>query len=1011
VETADDNGHRHFEEIFMSRIIAVGCATVLAVGLIAADLAAQEPRPVGEIDFSAVIRNARAGSPRGGPGPFRDFNEVTQGAEKVEGLFTLYKKGDHLYAELLPHQLNQTLLVPVTIARGMGAAGMPVGDDEMVLIFRRVDDRIQLVRRNIHFKAPAGTPLDKSVKQNYTDSVLMALPIVTLNPMRGGAPLIDLSDIFMTDFAQLGLGFLDRSRSRWAKVKGFPNNLELELEATFSGAGRRFSMGGTDGVADHRGITVVLHYSLMKTPDSGYRPRMADDRVGHFLSAAKDFGVTDADSNFVRMINRWRLEKANPQAKLSPPRKQIVWYIEDTVPIEYRPYVEEGIREWNKAFEKIGFRDAIAVRWEDPGRDVFDPEDTNYCTFRWVTNDMGGAMSCLRANPLTGEMIDGDVVFDAGFIRRWKQEYAVLIGSSTAASGREPAAPLAVGEIISPILAAKMGYGQPMVNTLPGMDALDRDPERMVPEVVPADQNFLYWELARNAARGGRGLCQFQAGIQRDFGLAAIAFADGSGAPQSPAPTPPATGPNPDKKKDQDKTKDQEKAQPKKPQPRDELPEEFIGQAIKHIVMHEVGHSLGLRHNFKASTMLKADELQDTAITRTKGLVGSVMDYTPINIAPKGKKQGDFHPTTLGPYDYWAIEYAYKPVMGDEASELKKIAARAPEHDLVYGTDEDTYLNDDPYANRFDLGADPCEFGKERIELASELLKDLDARVVKDGDSWARTRRAFGILLEQWGDGATLASQFIGGQSVSRDHKADSKEAHDPIVPVPGTKQRDCLKFLVDNILSDKSFQFSPSLLRRLGTERWMHWGSNGFAAPGVNISVLERILGIQKIVLGHCLNSATLARLQNQQLQSNPGSDPLRMEEIFRALTDGIWSDLDRLGTAKDPKVSPFALSTIRRNLQREYLSRLSSMILGKTPSASSEQFSFVVFLRGGSASVPADARALARLHLKEISSRIAKVLETTNLTIDDTSRAHLEECRHRIAKVLEANLDVREP
>ena len=134
--------------------------------------------------------------------------------------------------------------------------------------------------------------------------------------------------------------------------------------------------------------------------------------------------------------------------------------------------------------------------------------------------------------------------------------------------------------------------------------------------------------------------------------------------------------------------------------------------------MHEVGHSLGLRHNFKASTMLKADQLHDTAITHAKGLVGSVMDYSPINIAPKGKKQGDYYSTTLGPYDYWAIEYAYKPVDGDEASELKKIAARAPEHDLVYATDEDVVLNDDPYVNRWDLGSDPCEFGKERIELA-----------------------------------------------------------------------------------------------------------------------------------------------------------------------------------------------------------------------------------------------------------------------------------------------------
>jgi hypothetical protein len=174
---------------------------------------------------------------------------------------------------------------------------------------------------------------------------------------------------------------------------------------------------------------------------------------------------------------------------------------------------------------------------------------------------------------------------------------------------------------------------------------------------------------------------------------------------------------------------------------------------------------------------------------------------------------------------------------------------------------------------------------------------------------------------------------------------------------------------------------------------------------------VLERILGIQRIVLGHCLSTQTLARLENQQLQSNPGSDPLRMDEVFRALTDGIWSDLDHLPNSKDGKPAKPALSTIRRNLQREYVRRLSGIVLGSNASPYGDAFTFVVFLRGGSSSMPADARALARLHLKEISARIGKALESKEATIDDTSRAHLEETRHRIAKVLEANLDVREP
>ena len=216
-------------------------------------------------------------------------------------------------------------------------------------------------------------------------------------------------------------------------------------------------------------------------------------------------------------------------------------------------------------------------------------------------------------------------------------------------------------------------------------------------------------------ARGSRGFCQFQSGIQRDFGLAAIALADVADTPdRRPARQGQAT-----RTRRNDKDKDPKKR--RKPKPKDELPEEFVGQAIKHIVMHEVGHSLGLRHNFKASTMLTADQLNDTAITRDKGLVGSVMDYSPINIAPKGKKQGDYYSTTLGPYDYWAIEYAYKPVDGDEAAELKKIAARAPEHDLVYATDEDVVLERRPLRQPLGprLRPVPVRQGPDRAGVAS----------------------------------------------------------------------------------------------------------------------------------------------------------------------------------------------------------------------------------------------------------------------------------------------------
>ena len=130
-------------------------------------------------------------------------------------------------------------------------AGQPLNfGDEWILVFKRVGDKVQLLRRNIHYKAPENTPLQKAVKQNYTDSVLMALPIVTINPANQGA-LIDFSQIFLTDFAELGLGSMDRNRSTFAKIKTFANNLELQVEATFSGRSPYgFFFGfGDDGIA------------------------------------------------------------------------------------------------------------------------------------------------------------------------------------------------------------------------------------------------------------------------------------------------------------------------------------------------------------------------------------------------------------------------------------------------------------------------------------------------------------------------------------------------------------------------------------------------------------------------------------------------------------------------------------------------------------------------------------------------------------------------------------------
>src|SRR5262249_45616342 len=153
--------------------------------------------------------------------------------------------------------------------------------EQWVLIFKRVGDKVHLIRRNVHFQARPGTPAARAAETTYTDSALLAMHIAAINNTRQ-SPLLNLNDIFMTEFAQLRLGAFDAGRSGWHKVKAFKDNVELQLAATYTGS--RYSFGADDGVIDPRGNTVVIHYGLCRLPEHGYVPRLADDRVGYFLS-------------------------------------------------------------------------------------------------------------------------------------------------------------------------------------------------------------------------------------------------------------------------------------------------------------------------------------------------------------------------------------------------------------------------------------------------------------------------------------------------------------------------------------------------------------------------------------------------------------------------------------------------------------------------------------------------------------------------------------------------------
>lgn len=834
--------------------------------------------------------------------------------KKVDGLIPMYHKGNRLYLELSSQHYSGEYIVLISISRGIGQypiyGGFSWGfGDDWVWKFRKIDDNVHIVRKNVRFKADTNKPEARAVQHAYGDSVLFSLPADKKGP--NGGDLIDVTPVFMSDLPMIsdalpGSSF-SPSKSVFSEVKGFNKNIELEVAATYATSGRM----SLDTVPDSRGVSIDIHYSISKIPSNGYQPRLADDRVGYFLTVVKNFSQSK-DDQFVRYINRWDLKKAEPSEKMSEPAEPILFYLENTVPYKYRKPIRDGILEWNKAFEQAGYIDAVRVRQQEDD-DTWDPEDVNYNTFRWITSDAGFAMGPSRTNPYNGQILDADIIFDASFLNSWQQTF----------------------EDINPQGIAALTGGWP---------------ERQA-EIDRLTGNTTGSRIPSAACMLGRGMTSQMA-------FANLIAAEGAAAAED----------------------------------REEVREKLFMQGLKEVAMHEVGHTLGLRHNFKASKYRSLEDMNDLKIT-ADGMVSSVMDYVPANISPKGEKQGDFFPQTIGPYDVWAIEYGYKPFSGGtdgEKKELDKLASRSGEPGLAFSTDEDTTsVAPDPDSNRFDFGEDAVKFAERQAKVVQEAMDDLVNRVVKEGDDYSKARRAFNVLLSTHGQAMFFVSRYVGGVYVNRSHKGD-KDALPPTKPVEAEKQRAALTLLEEQVFSDKPYEVDPSLYNQLAPSHWDHWGASPTTRPDFPIhSYIEMW---QDRVMSQLLSSGTLTRMHDSELKVAEDEEAMTTAELIERLTKAVYSELDDIKkgdqefTNRDP-----AISSLRRGLQRNYLRRLSNIALG-------ESFA------------PDDCQTIAYAQLTDLSKKIDATLKK-KVKLDSYSQAHLVETKARIDKVLGSQLIFASP
>ena len=349
-------------------------------------------------------------------------------ADRQSGLVDILRKDDEYYLDLGPAQLDHPYIVAPVLASGAGAdafAGRIF--TPFVVSFERVGHRILWVERNTDYSAPPDTPAANALAISVTDSTINSTPIVAEDGDTGH--VVISAGFFLTDFESVGKSLagneagplllfglgahasyaVDATKSYVERTKALPENDEILASLAFSGP-----PGDVEGAPDGRGIRLAMHYSIVEPPaSSDYVPRIADDRVGYFITAHRRFDDDSAPTPFVRYIERWNFN-----------RGPLVYYLTNEIPAQYKPAIRAALLQWNGAFAKVGIPNAVEVR-DQPSDPAWDPDDVRYSTVRWLTSDDSAfaAYGPATEDPRTGELLRVEIVISGETLRAIKRGY------------------------------------------------------------------------------------------------------------------------------------------------------------------------------------------------------------------------------------------------------------------------------------------------------------------------------------------------------------------------------------------------------------------------------------------------------------------------------------------------------------------------------------------------------------------------------------------------------------
>jgi len=630
------------------------------------------------------------------PPPSRYKTLTGRDTVQMKGVMNVVEKGDTVLLELPVNLMGKPFLVSNKLQQvpselNESAANKGVNYENQMVRFEW-DKKAKLVKmrqQRVTPEAPKGSYLERSVADNYVDPIIATLKVEAVSN-DSSTVLFKVNDFFngkknvLNDvFNEINIGTSPVSElSRIISVKSYERSVVAlsELTTTINEGNSKVN------------LTVVVSTAIMLLPDEPMRTRREDWRVGYFSTPALIYGDHQQHVEHANYITRWRLEPSDTLAymrgELVEPRQPITFYVGGAVPEHLRPYITKGILDWNQAFERAGFKNAIRVIVPDDTLDI-EGDDMRFSVLTYAASEKANAMGPSTLDPRTGEILEADIIW-------WHN----------------------VQSLISEWIVVQTGATDPRARTLT-------------------------------------------------------------------------------------------------------LPDELIGDAVRFVACHEVGHSLGLRHNMIASAAYPTDSLRSATFTnRVGGTSASIMDYARFNyIAQPGDGVKVMSPN-IGPYDLMAIEWGYRwfPAGTDEKKVLADFLARHDSKEYRYSETQDKRTAIDPRALSEDLGDDPIKSATLGVENLKRVMPNLVSWTL-NGDpdqNYDEAAKLYSAVIFQWGLYLYHVMANIGGIYMERPNIQWLNSGRQAYTYVEKARQKASVQFLIDNVLSYQPWLFGTSLSKQI---------------------------------------------------------------------------------------------------------------------------------------------------------------------------------------------------